>query len=105
MPADHATVWYRRMSILYALGAWSTLGSLFIFTRKQTLSDFEDHNGSRNETPLSTSEDSDLATERAEPAKRFYMETVVKYSEGPVSVTQMILAYLKSWTGGPGRQG
>ncbi|XP_028612320.1 small integral membrane protein 26 [Grammomys surdaster] len=105
MPVKNATAWYRRMSILYAVGAWSVLGSVFFITRKQKRSGCEDQDGSRNETPLSTSEDSDLATERTEPAKGFYMETVIKYSESPVPVTQMILTYLKSWTGGPGPQG
>ncbi|XP_052039763.1 small integral membrane protein 26 [Apodemus sylvaticus] len=105
MRPELATTWYRRMSMVYALGAWSMLGSIFFLTRKQKVSDCEEQeDGSRNEIPLSTSEDSDLATERAEPREVFSVKTVLKYSENPVPATQRMLTYLKSWTGGPGPQ-
>lgn len=39
-----------------------------------------------------------------EPPKGFYMETIVTYKEDFVPVTDRILNFLKSWTGGPGRE-
>ncbi|WP_395236371.1 hypothetical protein, partial [Salmonella sp. s58313] len=100
------TIWYRRMSIVYALGAWSVLGSAIFLTRKPKMSDYgeNEEDDSSNEMPFSTSEDSDLAMERAEPIKGFYTKTIVKYSENSVPLTQRILNYLNSWTGGPGPQ-
>ncbi|XP_006235187.1 small integral membrane protein 26 isoform X1 [Rattus norvegicus] len=38
MRPDQATIWYRRMSIVYALGAWSVLGSAIFLTRKPKMS-------------------------------------------------------------------
>ncbi|XP_051001027.1 small integral membrane protein 26 [Acomys russatus] len=103
MRPDQASSWYRRMSVVYALGAWSVLGSAFFYTRKQNVSDCHlgQEDGSRDETPISTSEDSDSTTEISEPIKGLYVKTVVKYSGNSVPVTQRILDYLKSWTGGP----
>nr|XP_055159262.1 small integral membrane protein 26 isoform X1 [Nyctereutes procyonoides] len=40
--------------------------------------------------------------EMLEPPKGFYMETIVTYKEDFVPVTDRILNFLKSWTGGPG---
>lgn len=42
--------------------------------------------------------------EMLEPPKGFYMETIVTYKEDFVPVTDRILNFLKSWTGGPGRE-
>lgn len=36
MRADQASSWYRRMSGLYAVGAWTTLGSLIYLGRKKS---------------------------------------------------------------------
>lgn len=40
--------------------------------------------------------------EITEPPKGFYVETIVTYKEDFVPITDKILNYLKSWTGGPG---
>ncbi|EDL28472.1 small integral membrane protein 26 [Mus musculus] len=106
MRAEKASLWYRRMSLVYALGAWSLLGSAFFLSRKQKVSDCEEgqEDGSRNETPFSTSEDSDLETETVELGGGFYVKSFLKYSENSVPATQRFLTYLKSWTGGPGPQ-
>lgn len=45
----------------------------------------------------------DVSTsEIIEAPKGFYVETVVTYREDFVPITDKILSYLKSWTGGPG---
>ncbi|XP_060239129.1 small integral membrane protein 26 [Meriones unguiculatus] len=105
MRADQASVWYRRMSVVYAVGAWSVVGSVYLFTRKQKVSGHGvgQEDGSRNETPVSTSQDPHFITEIAKPVSGLYVETVVKRSEN-VPVTQRILDYLNSWTGGPGAE-
>ncbi|XP_058419290.1 small integral membrane protein 26 [Diceros bicornis minor] len=91
MRPDQATAWYRRMSAVYALGAWSLLGSLFFFGRK------------KSGQPGGEVEQKDVSTnEMLEPRKGFYVETIVTYREDFVPVTDRILNYLKSWTGGPG---
>lgn len=36
MRADQASSWYRRMSVVYAVGAWTMLGSLFYLGRKKS---------------------------------------------------------------------
>ncbi|EGV95397.1 small integral membrane protein 26 [Cricetulus griseus] len=104
MRPERATVWYKRMSFVYAIGAWSVLGSAIFFTRNQKASGdgVEQKDGSRNETPVLTSEASDLEREINEPIEGSYVERFVQYSEESVPVTQRILDYLKSWTGGPG---
>ncbi|CAD7669704.1 unnamed protein product [Nyctereutes procyonoides] len=91
MRADQASSWYRRMSGLYAVGAWTTLGSFIYLGRKKSKSpgdEVEQKDVSRNEM--------------LEPPKGFYMETIVTYKEDFVPVTDRILNFLKSWTGGPG---
>ncbi|KAM4842018.1 small integral membrane protein 26 [Thomomys bottae] len=87
MAAQSATVWYRRMSFLYALGTWSLLGSLFILNGKTSTGD--------------EVEQKDDSIEKPEPRKGFYVETIVTYKENFVPITDKILNYLKSWTGGP----
>ncbi|XP_040602362.1 small integral membrane protein 26 [Mesocricetus auratus] len=104
MRPDQASQWYRRMSVVYAIGAWSVLGSAIFLTRKQKASGdgVEQKDGSRNEIPVSTSEVSDLEREINEPIEGSYVQTFAEYPEKSVPVTQRILDYLKSWTGGPG---
>lgn len=36
MRAGQAVIWYRRMSAVYALGAWTLLGSLFFLGGKKS---------------------------------------------------------------------
>ncbi|XP_022350307.1 small integral membrane protein 26-like isoform X3 [Enhydra lutris kenyoni] len=90
MRPDQATSWYRRMSVLYGLGAWTTLGSLFYLSRKNHKPPVEQKDVPRNEF--------------LEPPKGFYLETIVTYKEDFVPVTDRIVNFLKSWTGGPGRE-
>ncbi|KAL1785397.1 small integral membrane 26-like [Sigmodon hispidus] len=104
MRPEQASLWYRRMSLVYALGAWSVLGSAIFLTRNQKAlgDELEQMDGSRNETPASTSDISDVGREINEPIEGLYVKTYVKYSENNVPVTQRIQDYLKSWTGGRG---
>ncbi|XP_044775000.1 small integral membrane protein 26 isoform X1 [Neomonachus schauinslandi] len=88
MRGDQATSWYRRMSVVYAVGAWTTLGSMFYLGRKKRKPPVEQKDVSRNEM--------------LEPPKGFYLETIVTYKEDSVPVSDKILNFLKSWTGGPG---
>ncbi|XP_034497250.1 small integral membrane protein 26 [Ailuropoda melanoleuca] len=93
MRADQASSWYRRMSVVYAVGAWTMLGSLFYLGRK------------KSKPPADEIEQKDVSrNEMLEPPKGFYMETIVTYKEDFVPVTDRILNFLKSWTGGPGRE-
>ncbi|XP_073756357.1 small integral membrane protein 26-like [Callorhinus ursinus] len=88
-----ATSWYRRMSVVYAVGAWTTLGSMFYLGRK------------KRKPPGDEVEQKDVSrNEMLEPPKGFYLETIVTYKEDLVPVTEKILNFLKSWTGGPGRE-
>lgn len=32
-----AALWYRRMSVVYAVGAWTVLGSVYLLNRKRKL--------------------------------------------------------------------
>ncbi|KAM5218486.1 small integral membrane protein 26 [Hipposideros larvatus] len=91
MRPDQATTWYRRMSAVYALGTWTLLGSLFFFGRKKS----EPEGGELEEKDATIKE-------ITEPPKGFYVETIVTYKEDFVPITDKILNYLKSWTGGPG---
>ncbi|KAI5131682.1 Small Integral Membrane Protein 26 [Manis pentadactyla] len=78
------------MSAVYALGAWTVLGSLIFFDRKKR-------------KPAGEVDQKDVSTsEIIEAPKGFYVETVVTYREDFVPITDKILSYLKSWTGGPG---
>ncbi|KAM5304200.1 small integral membrane protein 26 [Glossophaga mutica] len=87
MRADQASSWYKRMSVVYALGAWTTLGSLIFFGRKKS-------------KPLGG--ELEQKDEITEPPKGFYVETIVTYKEDFVPITEKILSYWRSWTGGPG---
>ncbi|KAB0354795.1 hypothetical protein FD755_022254 [Muntiacus reevesi] len=80
MRPAQALSWYRRMSVVYGLGAWTLLGSLIFL--------IEQKDASRNEL--------------SEPPKGFYVETIVTYREDFVPVTARIINYLKSWASGPG---
>ncbi|OBS76799.1 hypothetical protein A6R68_16747 [Neotoma lepida] len=113
MRPEQASLWYRRMAMVYAFGAWSVLGSAIFLTRNQKPSgrvprrdrprdEVEQKDDLRNESPVSTSEASDLEREINEPIEGLYVKTYVKYSENFVPVTQRIKDYLQSWTGGPG---
>ncbi|XP_006984534.1 small integral membrane protein 26 [Peromyscus maniculatus bairdii] len=100
MHPEQATVWYRRMSVVYAMGAWSVLGSAIFLTRKQKASGDgaePKDDGSRSESPVS-----DLERDINEPIEGLSVKTYVKYSEDFVPVTQRIMDYLRSWTSGPG---
>ncbi|XP_062932447.1 small integral membrane protein 26 [Cynocephalus volans] len=91
MRPERAALWYRRMSVVYAFGAWSALGAVYYLSRK------------KSEPPGDKVERKDVSTnEITEPPKGFYVETVVTYKEDFVPITDKILNYLKSWTGGPG---
>ncbi|XP_051831832.1 small integral membrane protein 26 [Antechinus flavipes] len=85
------SLWYRRMSLIYALGAWTLVGSICIssWKRKQTLA---------NEEVLKD-EDS---VEKAESRRGFYVETVVTYKENFVPFSTRFYNYWKSWSNGPG---
>ncbi|XP_027994830.2 small integral membrane protein 26 isoform X1 [Eptesicus fuscus] len=105
MRPDQASAWYRRMSAVYALGTWSVLGAL-IFTGRRKKSKaggdkVEQKDVSTSESPES-SDELDLRNEITEPPKGFYVETIVTYKEDFVPITDKILNYWKSWTGGPG---
>ncbi|CAH6787775.1 small integral membrane protein 26 [Phodopus roborovskii] len=103
MRPEQASLWYRRLSVVYAVGAWSVLGTAVFFTRNRTSGDGEQQkDGSRSKTHALTSEVSDLEREINEPIEGSYVQTFVHYSEKSVPVIQRILDYLKSWTGGPG---
>ncbi|CAO2578523.1 Small integral membrane protein 26 [Lemmus lemmus] len=106
MRPEQATFWYRRMSVVYAIGAWWVLGSAIFFTRSQKEPGYgeEQKDGWRDEAPLSTCEDSDLDREISETLEGPYVQTFAKYPNNFISVTQRITDYLKSWTGGPGPQ-
>uniref|UniRef100_A0A8C9DKE0 Small integral membrane protein 26 n=1 Tax=Prolemur simus TaxID=1328070 RepID=A0A8C9DKE0_PROSS len=87
MLPSQASSWYRRMSVVYAIGTWTLLGSM--------------HNSRKDGKP--PVEQKDVSTnELLEPPKGFYVETIVTYREDFVPVTEKILNYWKSWTGGPG---
>ncbi|XP_027622150.1 small integral membrane protein 26 [Tupaia chinensis] len=90
MRPNEAAAWYRRMSIVYAAGAWALMGSLYFFS------------GQKNTQPVDKVEQKDVSTkEHSEHPKGFYVETIITYREDFVPVTKKILNYLKSWTGGP----
>ncbi|XP_054429497.1 small integral membrane protein 26 isoform X1 [Pteronotus mesoamericanus] len=104
MRADQASLWYRRMSAVYALGTWTLLGSLIFFGRKDSKpfgDEVEQKGVSTNEFPEPSGE-LEQKNEIIEPPKGFYVETIVTYKEDFVPITEKILNYWKSWTGGPG---
>ncbi|XP_069352340.1 small integral membrane protein 26 isoform X1 [Eulemur rufifrons] len=88
MLPGQASSWYRRMSVVYAIGTWTLLGSVYIMSRKNGKPPVEQKDVSTNEL--------------LEPPKGFYVETIVTYREDFVPITEKILNYWKSWTGGPG---
>ncbi|XP_065777375.1 small integral membrane protein 26 [Muntiacus reevesi] len=91
MRPAQALSWYRRMSVVYGLGAWTLLGSLIFLSQKKSKQPgdkVEQKDASRNEL--------------SEPPKGFYVETIVTYREDFVPVTARIINYLKSWASGPG---
>ncbi|XP_055977846.1 small integral membrane protein 26 [Sorex fumeus] len=92
MRVDQASSWYRRMSVVYAVGAWTVLGSLYFYNRKES----KPSGGEVKQKDISTNEIAEP------PPKGFYMETIVTAREDFVPVTDRILNYWNSWTGGPG---
>ncbi|XP_041526500.1 small integral membrane protein 26 [Microtus oregoni] len=106
MRPEQAVYWYRRMSMVYAFGAWLVLGSAIFLTRRQKEPGYgeEQKDGWRDEAPLATCEDSDFDREISESLDEPHVQTSVKYPNSFISVTQRITDHLKSWTGGPGPQ-
>nr|XP_048311531.1 small integral membrane protein 26 [Myodes glareolus] len=106
MRPEQATFWYRRMSMVYAIGAWWVLGSVIFLTRNQKEPGCgeEQKDGWKDEAPRSTCEDADLDREISEPLEGSYVQSFVKSPNNFILVTQRITDYLKSWTGGPGPQ-
>ncbi|XP_045151382.1 small integral membrane protein 26 [Echinops telfairi] len=92
MSSSQASAWYRRMSIVYAMGAWTVLGSAFLFGRE------------KDKLPDEVEQKEVLPVEIPEPPKGFYVETIVTYRDDFVPVPERIYNYLKSWTGGPGAE-
>uniref|UniRef100_A0A8C9QMY7 Small integral membrane protein 26 n=1 Tax=Spermophilus dauricus TaxID=99837 RepID=A0A8C9QMY7_SPEDA len=94
--------WYRRMSMVYALGTWTLLGSAFYFCQKKK--DCEVW-GRMGVTATDMRGFFDVSTsEIPESPKQFYVETIVTYKEDFVPYTTKILKYLKSWTGSSGSE-
>ncbi|XP_028923720.1 small integral membrane protein 26 [Ornithorhynchus anatinus] len=99
MEAATAVRWYKRMSLLYALGAWTTLASALVYhwmrppPPPQPQGDGpDDREEQREEHPA----------EMPSPRKGFHVETTFTYRENFVPYTTRIFNLLKSWTGGPG---
>ncbi|KAM5245534.1 small integral membrane protein 26 [Ctenodactylus gundi] len=93
MHPDRALSWYRRMSLLYGLGAWTLLGSLFYL-----------HGKKKPQGDEVKPEDVPTNDIIPELPKGFYVETIITYREDGVPVTERIQNYLKSWTGGRGSE-
>ncbi|XP_056669830.1 small integral membrane protein 26 [Monodelphis domestica] len=86
-----ASLWYRRMSLVYVIGAWTTATSLFLssWQRKGDLAKEEEF---KDEVPV----------EKPEPRRGFYVETIVTYKENFVPYSTRLHNYWKSWSSGPG---
>ncbi|XP_040851803.1 small integral membrane protein 26 isoform X1 [Ochotona curzoniae] len=97
MQPKQAALWYRRMSVVYAVGAWTVLGSVYLLNRKRKLADDKVE---QKEVPAP--EASSPTSEILEPPKGFYVETTITFREDFVPITEKILNYWKSWTGGRG---
>lgn len=97
MQPKQAANWYRRMSVVYAVGAWTLMGSVFFLNRKKKPSGDE-----VEQKDISTQETSVQTNEILEAPKGFYVETIVTYREDFVPITEKILNFWKSWTGGRG---
>ncbi|XP_023415843.1 small integral membrane protein 26 [Cavia porcellus] len=91
-----ALAWYRRMSLVYGLGAWTVFGTMFYFY------------GKNKEEPLVSREveQKDLPRDESgivlEPLKGFYVERSVVYIEDYVPLTERIHNTVKKWTGDSG---
>uniref|UniRef100_A0A8D2AHT4 Small integral membrane protein 26 n=1 Tax=Sciurus vulgaris TaxID=55149 RepID=A0A8D2AHT4_SCIVU len=93
MHPERAASWYRRMSVVYALGSWTLLGSVFYKF------------GQKKKPPGDEVEQKDVSTSQIpEPPREFYVETIITYREDFVPFTRRILNYLKSWTGSSGSE-
>ncbi|XP_030674934.1 small integral membrane protein 26-like [Nomascus leucogenys] len=96
MYQNQFTDWYRWMSVVYGVGTWTLVGSMFYFSRKMTKpsgDDVEQKDVSKSEGP----------SELSELPKGFYVEMLVTH-EDFVPVIDKILNYWKSWTSGPGAE-
>ncbi|XP_068931580.1 small integral membrane protein 26 [Petaurus breviceps papuanus] len=95
-----ATVWYRRMSLVYLFGAWTTVGSICIsaWKRKQARAKEEALKDQDLAKEEALTEDS---AEKPEPKRGFYVETIVTYKEDFVPYTTRLYNYWKSWSNGP----
>ncbi|XP_072490652.1 small integral membrane protein 26 [Notamacropus eugenii] len=98
MQALASTVWYRRMSLVYLIGAWTTVGSIFLsaWKRKEALAKVDEDLAKEESL-----KDKDSA-EKPEPKRGFYVETIVTYKENFVPYTTRLYNYWKSWSNGPG---
>ncbi|XP_075395891.1 small integral membrane protein 26-like [Tenrec ecaudatus] len=92
MRNNQALAWYRRMSLVYGMGAWTVFGSMFLFGRE------------KNKLPDKVEQKDVSPVELPEPPKGFYVETIVTYRDDFVPLPERIYNSLKSWTGGPGAE-
>nr|XP_023405645.1 small integral membrane protein 26-like [Loxodonta africana] len=105
MRPQQAKTWYLRMSALYAFGAWTVLGSLFLLPRKKDeLPERKWYQESDGDGGDEVEQKEVSTIELPELPEGFYVETIVTYKEGFVPITEKIYNYLKSWTGGPGAE-
>ncbi|XP_038604454.1 small integral membrane protein 26 [Tachyglossus aculeatus] len=99
MDGPRAVRWYRRMAVLYAMGAWTTLGSAFLLHWMRAQSQSQPQ-------PAQTGDEEEGKEEHPpdipDPRKGFYVETTFTYRENFVPYTTRIFNLLKSLTGGPG---
>ncbi|XP_024212768.1 small integral membrane protein 26-like [Pan troglodytes] len=94
MYQNQFTAWYWQMSVV---STGTLVGSMFYFGQKKekpTGDEVEQKDASTSEVP----------SELSECPKGFYVQTMVTYKEDFVPITEKILTYWKSWTGGPGAE-
>ncbi|XP_036606939.1 small integral membrane protein 26 [Trichosurus vulpecula] len=102
MQALASSIWYRRMSLVYLIGAWTTVGSICLsrWKRRQPLAKEEalkDEDLAKEESL----EDKAFSVEKPEARRGFYVETIVTYKENFVPYTTRLYNYWKSWSNGP----
>ncbi|XP_037588787.1 small integral membrane protein 26 [Cebus imitator] len=97
MARNPFTAWYRRMSVVYGLGAWSLFGSLVYVGQKMMKSSGDD-------VDLKHGSTSEMLSEPSEAPKGFYVETIVTYKENFVPITEKIHRYWQSWNSGRGTE-
>ncbi|XP_033616890.1 small integral membrane protein 26 [Fukomys damarensis] len=94
MQPKQALSWYRRLSVIYGMGAWTLFGSAFYFFGKKKPS--EGHEVEQKDLPRS-----EIVPE---PLKGFYVETIVAYDEDYTSLSDRIRDFVKKWTGDSGSE-